>query len=206
VLEPTVVFTLFFITLGPLKLLGPFARKTQALSVADLHQVSLWAFVIATISVVVGGIGGAWLLANWHVSLPALLLAAGIVFFLVAIKILLDQYAPEHAVVASQPLPASPPVAACSLVFPIVLTPYGLAAMIALLENSDSSERSVMIMLMAALVMLFNLLAMWFVRQILVGIVPVILQVIGAVLGILQVALSIQIIIAGLHALKLISA
>jgi pimeloyl-ACP methyl ester carboxylesterase len=76
-------------------------------------------------------------LAKCHVSIPALQITAGLVFFLVAIRHVLEPYEPAHAP-APEPLPPTPFAAALRLVFPMVLTPYGIAAVIALLAASGS--------------------------------------------------------------------
>jgi multiple antibiotic resistance protein len=91
-------------------------------------------------------------------------------------------------------------------VFPILLTPYGVAAAIALLASSPSAERTVTIFGLLVAVMLLNLVAMWFARQLLVGPVLVVLQLIGSVLAVMQVALSVQFILTGLRALGVLPA
>ena len=53
-LGPAEIFTIFFVTLGPLKILGPFAQRTRDLDDATMRKVALWAFLIATIAIVVG--------------------------------------------------------------------------------------------------------------------------------------------------------
>jgi multiple antibiotic resistance protein len=198
---PAEIFTLFFVTLGPLKILGPFAQRTHDLDNAALRKVALWAFVIATISIVVGGLVGRSLAANWHIEVAALMIAAGIIFLLVALNQLLQQYEPPHAAVAPPPLPPEPMGAALRLLFPIVLTPYGIAAVIVLLANSHDEQRSLMIIALLVGVMILNLLAMLFARKILTGITMIVLQVLGAVLGVLQAALAVEFILAGLRGL-----
>src|SRR5262245_50687521 len=133
---PVQMFVFFFVMLGPLKVLGPFVQRTRGLDDAKVSQIAWWTFVIATVGVVGGGRLGRSLLANWQVSIPAMVLTAGIVFFLVALRQLLEQYEPPHAAAPPEALPAAPLAAACSIVFPIVLTPYGIAAVIALLGAS----------------------------------------------------------------------
>jgi multiple antibiotic resistance protein len=127
-------------------------------------------------------------------------MTAGVIFFLVALKQLMQQYEPPHQA-APEPLPASPVAAALSLVFPIVLTPYGIAAVIALLAASPDSMRTLTIFGLLMLVMVLNLIAMTYARRILVGSVAIVLQVLGAVLAVLQVALSVEFIIRGLRGL-----
>ena len=66
---PAEIFTIFFVTLGPLKVLGPFAQRTQGIDDATARSIALRAFAIATVAVVAGSYVGARLAANWRVSL-----------------------------------------------------------------------------------------------------------------------------------------
>jgi multiple antibiotic resistance protein len=206
VLGPGEIFTIFFITLGPLKIFGPFVQRTHGLDEATVRQIAVRAFLMATISAIAGGFLGALLLANWYVSIGAMVIAGGLVFLLVGLRQLLEQYEPPHAPEANTPaLPAAPTGAALKLLFPIVLTPFGIAAVIVLLALSTDSGRTGLIVGMVVVVMLLNLLAMLFARRILVGATIVVLQILGAVLGILQAGLAVQIILRGLRDLKVIS-
>ena len=203
---PAEIFTIFFVTLGPLKILGPFAQRTHDLDDAAMRKVAVWSFVIATIAVVVGSLLGRAVAAKWHVSLASLLIAAGIIFLLVALNQLLEQYEPPHSVAVAAPLPPSPMTAAVRLLFPIVLTPYGIAAAIVLLMASGEAQRTEVILALLVAVMTVNLLAMLFARKILVGVTMIVLQVLGAVLGVLQAGLAIEFIIRGLQQLGVIAA
>jgi len=203
--EPAMIFILFFVTLGPLKLLGPFAQRTRGLPDTMVHQIAWRAFVIAVAAAIVGGFAGTTMLVKWQVSMPALTLAGGLIFLLVALKIVLQQYEPVLDAPSQPALPASPTKAACSLLFPLILTPYGIAAVISLLSRSETTLMTLTIVAIVMLVMVLNLLTMWFVRKILVSFVPVVLQIVGSVLGVLQVALSVQFIIQGLKALNVLS-
>ena len=203
-LGPAEILTLFFVTLGPLKLLGPFAQRTRELDEAALRRTALRVFVVALLAVILGGLVGRAMLARFHVSQPALLITIGIIFFLVALKLVLEQYAAERE--APAPLPAAPMAATLALTFPLVVTPYGIAAVILLIASAADRPRLLTIFVIAAVVMLVNLLAMLFVRQIMRGFVVFILQVLGAVLGVLQVALAVHIVIRGLQLLGVLEA
>ena len=52
---PGEIFTLFFVTLGPLKVLGPFAQRTHALDIAAAHGIAWRAFVLSVAAVAIGG-------------------------------------------------------------------------------------------------------------------------------------------------------
>jgi multiple antibiotic resistance protein len=199
------IFTILFVTLGPLKVLGAFAQRTRGIDAATTRQIALWTFAVATFGIVAGSLVGRSMLQNWGVSIPALTLTGGIVFFLVALRQLLEQYEPVHEA-PPEPLPASPIAAASRLVFPMVLTPYGIVAVITLLFTSTDIQRSVMILALVLIIMALDLLAMLFARRILVGFTVLILQVIGAVLAVLQVALSVEFILVGLRLLGVLAA
>jgi multiple antibiotic resistance protein len=170
------IFTLFFVSLGPIKILGPFSQLTR-----DLDEGKM----------------------NWQISMAAVTLAGAIIFFIVGLRLLLEQYQPASAPPA--PLPAQPMAAALRLAFPTVVTPYGIAAIIGLLANSPEFDRTVSIVAMLTAVMGMNLAAMLYVRRIMGGGTVVVLQIVGAVLGVLQVALAMQFMIRGLRLLGVLA-
>ena len=91
------VFTLLFVTLGPLKIVGPFVQLTRETDEATMKKIAVRAFALALIAVVVGGFVGQALIENWNISVPALLLSGGIIFLLVGLSLVLEQYKPVHA-------------------------------------------------------------------------------------------------------------
>jgi len=190
------VFVLLFITLGPIKVLGPFMQATRNIDEAEMKRIAMRAFVLSVIAVVAGGFVGQILVENWHISVAALTLAGGIIFLLVGLSLVLEQYQPVHATPA--PLPAEAMAAALRVAFPIVVTPYGIAAVIALLVNSPDAARTVSILAIVIVVMVLNLLTMLYARRIMGGVTILALQIFGAVLGVLQVALAVQMILRGL--------
>ena len=129
-LAPADIFVLFFIMLGPLKSIGPFFVATRELEPPALRALAFKAFAIAVAAVLLAGIVGSAMLRSWQISPPVMELAAGLVFLLVALQIVLAQYEP----------PASaPPKADASLmhlVFPLTVTPYGIAALIVMMALS----------------------------------------------------------------------
>jgi multiple antibiotic resistance protein len=196
------VFTLLFVTLGPMKMLGPFAQQTQSLDPAALRKITLSSFGIGLVALLVGGYVGKLLAATWHLSVPAIAIATGIIFFLVAIDLVLSPYSASQSAPAQ--LPSDPMLAMFRVTFPLLVTPYGIAAVIALLVASRDTGRTVWIFVMLVVVMVLNLLAMLNIRHIMSGPVRLVLQILGSILGVLQVAFAVQIVIAGLRNLHLI--
>jgi len=196
------LFTLLFVTLGPLKIVGPFAHLTREADETRVRQIAVRSFLIALGAAVVGGFAGRALITSWSIPVSAVLLAGGIIFLLIGLKVMLEQYQPAHA-----PPPSLPPeqmAAAMRITFPIVVTPYGIAALIVVLANSPNVERTAAILLILLGVMVLNLLAMAYARRIMGGVTVMILQIVGAVLGVLQVALAIEMIFLALRQMNII--
>ena len=202
-LEASEILILLVVTLGPLKILGPFVQQTRDLEGPALRRLTLRVFILSVISVLIAAFLGSALLVKWGISLPALLIAIGVIFFLVAIQMVLAQYG-DRADIA--PLPKDPWAAALKLTFPTVLTPYGVAAVIALLAATDDPARVRMILGLALLVMALNYVFMMLARKIMRGVGLLILQLLGSVLGVLQVALSVQILLWALVELGVLAA
>lgn len=201
---PAEIFTIFFVTLGPLKVLGAFAQRTQGLDNAAVRKIACAAFVMGTIGIIAGGFVGRSLLENWNVSIGSMAIAAGIIFFVVALKQLLEQYEPSHKAEPAPPLPPSATAAALRILFPIILTPYGIATVIVLLAASSEAARTEVILALLVGVMVLDLLAMLFARKILVGMMMLVLQILGGVLGVLQAALAVEFVVTGMPLLKVI--
>jgi multiple antibiotic resistance protein len=91
--------------------------------------------------------------------------------------------------------------AAMRITFPTVVTPYGIAALIVVLTNSRDAERTGTILVFLLAVMVLNLLTMLYGRRIMGGVTIMVLQIVGAVLGVLQVALATEMILRALHEL-----
>ncbi|HEY7062479.1 MAG TPA: MarC family protein [Chloroflexota bacterium] len=204
------IFTYFFLMLGPLKLIGPFAKLTAGTDPAFQRMLALRAFAIACGAGLVAAIVGQKLLQKWDVSLPALLLAAGLVLLLVALQTVLHQYHPEPP--PAPPAEPGPPhapslgLALTPLAFPSIITPYGSAVLILLLAASSEMGRDLAILGMFVAVMVVDLLAMLFAHQILkaIGLTP--LVVLGGVLGVLQVGLAMQMLVLAGKLLRLVPA
>ena len=83
------------------------------------------------------------------------------------------------------------------------MTPYGIAIVIALLAASTDAGRTAVILGVLAGVLVLDLLAMLFDHAIL-RTVGWLLHILGAVLGVMQVALAIQIMLVALRHLGLL--
>lgn len=192
------VFVLFFVMLGPIKIIGPFAAMMQDAEEKSCRKLAVHAFAIASATTLIAAAVGRAILENWHVSLGALLIAGGVILFLVALRQVLQQYAPAPEAEV-RPQSAAFGAMAVRLAFPTIVTPYGIATVIILLSVSPDIRYVVGVAAALIAVMVLNLLAMLYARRILkaVGLMP--LQIVGTVLMVMQVALGVQMILGGLR-------
>jgi multiple antibiotic resistance protein len=191
------IFTFFFIMLGPLKLLAPFAVSTARLDPKSRASLAWQTAALAAVGLVAAAFVGRAILQKWHVSVGALLLAAGLILLLVALAVVLPSSGPPA------PLEAGDPPSNASLrnrLFGALVSPYGTAFLIALMVLQPQTLVSIFAALFV--VIAIDLLSMLYAGPILHWAGPV-LQVLGAIMGVLQVALSIQIIAGALRFLVL---
>jgi small neutral amino acid transporter SnatA (MarC family) len=207
--SPGKVFTFLFVMIGPLKVIGPFAKMTAGWDGGSKRKLAFQAILLAAIGALAAVTLGSKLLQKWGVSLGALLLTAGLVLFLVALDAVMRQYAaPEKkeeqaASPVGSPHPSPGALAFSPLAFPTIITPYGAAVLILLVSlRAGQSGIVAEIIGLAAVVLALDLVAMLTANRILTtpGVAPA-LAILGSVLSVLQVALGVQAMIDALHLL-----
>ena len=188
------VLTFLFMMLGPFKIIGPFAKITKGADAALTRQIALQATLFSSIALLVAAFIGEYILTRNGIPLPILALAAGIILFLVALLNILQQFAPptSHSETVTAPTPTLKQ-ALTPLAFPTIVTPYGIAATIVFLAFSEDLQGRLIIGAGVLVIMLLNLIVMLNVRRI-GPILNISLAILGAVIGIIQVALGLQII------------
>ena len=201
-LTPGKIFTFFFVMLGPLKILGPFVRSTFEMDIAESRRLAFKGVLIACLAGALAAVVGQRIIMNWGLSSSALLLAAGLIMLLIALRAILSQFQPPAPSVVNENDPGGSKISPLSLAFPNIVTPYGVAALILLLGASEGS-RDLNIFGIFLGVMLINFVAMWFARPIL-KYTSGALQILSALFGVLQVALAIQLLIGGFRLLGVV--
>ena len=194
---------LFFLTLGPLKAILPFARVTRGTEPAFRRAVAWRAVAIATAIV----LGVAYLWAVRFAELACL--SAGNRDHLRHHPLLpgaTDYHADASGAGASRPgaspSPPSPAIAVFPLAIPAIVTAPGIAAIAAIIviNRHDLVHEAIVVALLLG-VMALNLLTLWNTETILKSGFTGVLPVVGWVLAVLQASLAVQMVIASLRAL-----
>jgi multiple antibiotic resistance protein len=196
---PFNLFIIFFVTLGPLKVIPTFVQLTQNASRSLRRQLAFNSTVVATAVILLVVLVGRNIMEVWQIQLPALMIAGGILLSLVALQLVLTQYAPREQ---QTPAPEQPDgrLAITPLAFPTILPPFGIAIALTLMVVSVALGMDARVVIaLLVLVMLLNLVCMLAARPIFKFIRPVTLKILGFTLGVMQFALGIQFILTGLE-------
>jgi len=197
------VFTFLFLMLGPFKIIGPFAMVAKGADPALTRGIALWATLFSTVALLVAAFLGEGIMSSFGIPLPVLSLAAGLILFLVALINILQQFRPPTQQGDHDETQGSLPTmmtALTPLAFPAIVTPYGIAALVVFLALSPDLRSRLLVGAVVLVIMLLNLFFMLMTRHLL-RVLTVLMPILGAVLGIVQVSLGLQIINNSLRAL-----
>ncbi len=196
------ILTIFFLLLGPIKLIFPFAAATQKCDRRFKRQVALQATLIATLIVVLIALVGGSLLLRYRITYDSLRLAGGLVLLLSALNSIFTKPQPRET-------PTTQPTVrqlAISMATPVIITPVGVAAiLIFMMASPEYPGIGVVVYQSLLIIMVLDYLVMFFIDNItkVPGLASV-LQVVGSVLVFVQVALGVETMIGALQGLKLI--
>jgi multiple antibiotic resistance protein len=188
------VVTFLFLMLGPTKIIGPFVKVTEGADRTLEKEIARNSIVFSGIALLIAGLLGEMILRKHSVPLPVLALAAGVILFLVAIQDTVRQFSfSTHRATVEATTEPSVKLSLDPLAFPVIVTPYGIAALIVFLAFAPDVKSQLQIGLIVVAILLLNFLAMLFARRVLATL-GIVLAILGAVLSVVQVALGLQII------------
>ncbi len=186
----------FFLLLGPIKIVGPFVKLTRGAEPRVCRQLAVRSILLAAGALAAAAILGEEFLDNFHIRVPVLAITGGLILFLAALDTVMKQFrGPAGVDVGDTPLSLS--LAVSPLAFPTIVTPAGIAAVIIFVTLSPDPAGKLTIGLLLLAILILDLIAMLYARAILKWLaLP--LYILGVVLGVIQVALGLNIILVNL--------
>jgi multiple antibiotic resistance protein len=189
--------------LGPLKIIPAFMKLTREADRAFKRDVAIKASMTASALVVVIVLLGKGLVARYEISLDSVRIAGGLVLLLSALKVVFPGPEPVRA---ESVKPTALQLAISPVAMPITVPPAGVAAILItlLLAPTYPGMGSVIVWGLATM-MTLDFLAMYFIDTL--AEVPgllLLLQVLGAVLIFIQIALAIETFLVAFRDLALI--
>ena len=193
-MKASFVFTILFMLLGPIKIIPGFLKLTHGAPRSFKREVAIKAALIASVIVAVVALLGKGMLATYGISLDGLRLAGGLVLLISALKLTFPD--PEQSS-TDGPMPTALQLALSPVALPIIVPPAGIAAILIFttLASATPGMNAVVAQVLVGL-MVLDFLVMFFIDQIvrLPGVLLV-LNVFGAILVFIQVALALEILL-----------
>jgi multiple antibiotic resistance protein len=210
-------FVTFLALLGPQKVLLSFAQLARSLDVRSLRIVALASAITAAVVGTILALTAPWLATFFHIGPGALALAAGIVFFIYAVGLVLGIHfdpveaeaialadgagAGAHAA-AGEADPAHPLRSGFRfMLLPFVVSPLAVAADLEVSLNSGSWGERWIVAGAFALVALVDVVCAVVFAPLLRRTHDSVLEVLSRLLGILLAAVGVQLFLAGLETL-----
>ncbi len=187
----TQIFTFLFLMLGPFKIIGPFVKMTENASIELTNRIAVQATLFATLGILLASFLGENILNNFGIPVSILALTGGLILFLVALSNVIETYNPPAGKEEQQ----TPTVlmALKPLAFPIIITPYGIAAVIVFMALSPGLHEKLIIGGIVVGIMALNLIMMLLTRK-MGKMLFLFLSILGSVLSVIQVALGLMIV------------
>jgi len=186
------IITFLFLMLGPFKIIAPFAKITLKADPSLTKKIAFRSILYSSIALLLAGSLGETILSKYGIPIPILAMAGGIVIFIVALLDIIKQFSPPE-VHDPNPITPSLNMAISPLAFPTIVTPYGIATIIVFLSMFPDPKSQLIIAAIIVGIMLLNLVTMLVTKRIF-KYLRIVLPILGAVLGIVQVALGLLII------------
>jgi multiple antibiotic resistance protein len=197
------VFTIFFMLLGPVKLIPSFARATRGAADSFKRSVAIRGTAIAFALCVFVSVLGATLIGKYRISINAVRIAGGLVLLIAALQATFGKAQRARrgtAALSAIQLAASP------IAVPNIVPPAGVAAilvMMMLAPQYPGMARAVLICL--TIVMGLDFLVMYYIDRVLkTPGLTIVLTVLGAVLLFVQICLAIQLMLVALEDLRVL--
>ena len=199
-ITPVFIFTIFMLTLGPIKTVPAFFALTQDQAPAAARALALKGTTAATAIALVIALVMTAVAASWRISADDLRLAGGILLF-AASRETIGQF--------NRPAPSPPAVphrhpALTPLAVPIIVTPWGVTAILFFAELAYGDVKmSAIVIGILALVMVLNLIGMLLAKQIIAGVGMITFHVVGWIFAVLQAGLAVDAVVTSLRNLAL---
>ncbi len=200
------VFVIFFVTLGPLKVIPIFNRLCYKTDPNFAKKLAFKATILSSIIIFTVALIGKGILAKWDVSTAALFVAGGLLILIASLQMLSNfslpkPLPPETKAHTEEDIPA---IAINPLTIPTIITPYGIVAILVATSQAEGDiKRQMSIFALLLLVIFLNWLGMIFAKVIVQKVNIITLVIVGWVFAVLQAGLAVDLMIEGIKQAKI---
>ncbi len=206
--SPSEVILLLLATIGPLKVTIVCATLTADASPEFLKRVAFRSVLIALIVCILFAVLGEAILRLFKVSVPAFQIGGGIIVLLFSLDMVMgSKQGSKDGVSSPEEKNAQPSldIATYPLAIPLMASVSGLVAIVSLLAQRDDLGALLFLAGVIVAIMAINYLCLRSCKYIVQAVGPTALQVVGKIMGVILVALAVELILMGLIGLGLIA-
>ncbi len=192
------VLTIFFLTLGPVKIIPGFASLTKAMELKRKRELAIKGIAIASAICLYVFLLGQSLIDKYRLSLEAIEIAGGLILLISALNAI---FFTSQATKAAESQSNILQLAVTPVAVPMIVPPVGVAAILIFVKLASKSLIAWLLVLMLAL----DFLVMFFIDKIIkIPGLLLVLNILANVLVFFQVALAIQVILVAFKSLGVI--
>lgn len=194
-MTPAFIFTIFMLTLGPIKTVPAFFALTQDQVPAIARALALKGVAVATAVCLVIALVMTGVAAAWRISADDLRVAGGLLLFAASYETIRQFSRPGPPPSAPLSHPAVTPLA-----IPIIVTPWGVTAILFFAELAYGDQRMLATVIgILLLIMMLNLVGMLLARPIIAGVGMISFQILGWIFAVLQAGLAVDAVVTSLR-------
>jgi multiple antibiotic resistance protein len=187
------LFVLLFMMTGPLRVIPGFAALSDGLDANQRSRLAFRGILFASIGVILAIFIGTSILRSWNASPQALAAATGLLLFLTALQALLGRSGIQPS--ADSPSPKTLDQLSISpLALPTILPPFAVGVLILFGAYFPNLGSQLAMAGLALAILAVDWVGMRYAAEIMSAIGPSSLQVLGAIFGVLQLSLAIEMI------------
>jgi multiple antibiotic resistance protein len=193
------LFGLLFMMMGPVAVMSAFVGITAGADPSTRRRIAVRAALYSTVALLLAVSAGYGVLNAWGASRASLVLAAGLLLLFASLGQVLGGW---KSALPAKPEPHRIPgleVAISPLAFPTIVAPHAVGVLVIFASFFRAPAEQGLIAGVALAIILLNLLAMFVAHRFVPWIGDVPLRILGAVFGVLQVALGIEFMLSGIR-------
>lgn len=195
------LFPLMFMMMGPIGVMPVFAGLTTAVDDQSRRRIAGQATLYAAAAVIIAVLLGASVLAAWGATPSSLMMASGILLMIAALR---SMFSGGGSLPPADKTGKAEAIAIAPLAFPTIASPHAMGVLIIFVAYFPSLSGKAIVLTVALGVLTLDYVAMRNAERVMlvIGMTP--LRILGAVFGVLQVALALEMIVSGLVQSKLL--
>ncbi len=204
------IFVLLFATTNAMKAAIVSLAMTKNAEAALKRAIAFRAVLITTVVCILFALAGAAILAGLKITVEALLIAGGAILFVFALNMVISEE--KEAPADEPPPPPSMDIAAFPMAVPLMASPQGLVAIVAIEATLNQGVTMAAIFdvgILVGIILLIqaiNLGMLLGAERIFAKIPPSFLKVVMRIVGLVLCALAVQLMITGFEGLGVIPA